>query len=135
MEKSSRPAEEPALRMTASHCSRACSRAATMSSSLSFTMGKVTGWAPHWRSMAEKMVELNSMISPSPGSARGGTISSPVGMMPMTGLRKTSTSRMPAASMAPMAAGVMRAWEVRSISWAHTSSPIWRMCCQGAAAL
>ena len=36
--------------------------------------------------------------------------------------------------MAPMAAGVMGVRAGRSISPAHTSSPICRTCCQGAAA-
>ena len=57
------------------------------------------------RRMAEKMEELNSITSPGPGSAVGGTTSSPVGMMPTTGPASTSTSSTPAASMAPMAAG------------------------------
>ena len=79
------------------------------------------------------MEELNSTMSPGFGSAVGGTISSPVGMIPTTGRRSTSASSTPAASMAPMAAGEMTAREPRIISPAHTSSPICRMCCQGAA--
>ena len=54
--------------------------------------------------------------------------------MPTTGLASTSTSSTPAASMAPMAAGEMGVWPGRSISPAQMSSPIWRTCCQGAAA-
>ena len=56
--------------------------------------------------LAEKMEELNSRMSPGFGSAQGGTISSPVGIMPTTGLRMTSTSSTPPAIMAPMAEGV-----------------------------
>ena len=48
----------------------------------------------------KKMEELNSTISPGFGSALGGTISSPVGMMPILGRRSTSTDSTPAASMA-----------------------------------
>ena len=83
--------------------------------------------------MAEKMEELNSRMSPGFGSAQGGMISSPVGMMPTTGLARTSSSRTPPAIMAPMAAGVTSMKLGRIISPAQTSSPIWRICCQGAA--
>ena len=83
--------------------------------------------------MAEKMEELNSMMSPGFGSVQGGTISSPVGMMPTTGLAITSSASTPPAIMAPMAAGVTSMKLGRIISPAQTSSPIWRMCCQGAA--
>ena len=84
--------------------------------------------------MAEKMEELNSRISPGFGSAQGGMISSPVGMMPTTGLRMTSASRTPPAIIAPMAAGVISMKLGRIISPAQISSPIWRICCHGAAA-
>ena len=84
--------------------------------------------------MAEKMEELNSMMSPGLGSAQGGMISSPVGMMPTRGLQITGISSTPPAIMAPMAEGLTSIWAGRIISPAQTSSPIWRMCCQGAAA-
>ena len=83
--------------------------------------------------MAEKMEELNSIMSPGLGSEQGGTISSPVGMIPTTGFARTSTSRTPPAIMAPIAAGVISISPGRIISPAQTSSPIWRMCCHGAA--
>ena len=83
--------------------------------------------------MAEKMEELNSRMSPGFGSAQGGTISSPVGMMPTTGFASTSASSTPPAIRAPMAAGVISMKLGRIISPAQISSPIWRMCCQGAA--
>ena len=84
--------------------------------------------------MAEKMEELNSRMSPGLGLAQGGMISSPVGMMPTTGRRMTSSSSTPPAIMAPMAAGLTSMKPGRIISPAQISSPIWRMCCQGAAA-
>ena len=68
-------------------------------------MGYSLGSAPHSRTMAEKMAPLNSRIWPGSGSAQGDTISSPVGMMPMTGRRTTGTLKTPPAIMAPMAAG------------------------------
>ena len=80
------------------------------------------------------MEELNSSTSPGWGWSVGGTTSSPVGMIPTTGRVNTSTASTPPAIMAPMAAGVTGVWVGRSISPAHTSSPICRMCCQGAAA-
>ena len=84
--------------------------------------------------MAEKIEELNSTMSPGPGSEQGSTSSSPVGMMPTTGRRQTSHSSTPAASMAPTADGLISVREGRIISPAQMSSPIWRTCCQGAAA-
>ena len=133
-EKSSRPAEEPAFRMTISHSEAALATMALIWSNLSGTMGYTFASAPHCRTMAEKMEPLNSRISPGLGSVQGGIISSPVGMMPTTGLRMTSISSTPPAIMAPMAEGETVIWEGRIISPAQISSPIWRMCCQGAAA-
>ena len=54
--------------------------------------------------MPEKIEELNSRISPGAGSGVGGTISSPVGMIPTTGFFRTNTSVTPAAIIAPIAA-------------------------------
>ena len=85
--------------------------------------------------MAEKMEELNSRMSPGFGSAQGETISSPVGMMPTSGRARTSSSVTPPAISAPTAAGDTSVKPGRIISPAQISSPIWRMCCQGAAAL
>ncbi len=73
-------------------------------------------------------------MSPGFGSAQGGMISSPVGMMPTTGRRMTSTTRTPPAIMAPIAAGLISMKLGRIISPAQISSPICRICCHGAAA-
>ncbi len=72
-------------------------------------MGNTSGSAPHPASMPEKMAELNSGIAPGRGRSVGGTISSPVGMMPTTGFFSTGTRVTPLASIAPAAAGVMTA--------------------------
>ena len=117
-----------------SHWSEAFSTVALIRSKSSGTMGYTTGSAPHWRTIAEKMEPLNSRMSPGLGSVQGGMISSPVGMIPTTGLRITRSSKTPPAIMAPMAAGVTVICPGRIISPAHTSSPIWRICCHGAAA-
>ena len=72
-------------------------------------------------------------MSPGFGSAHGATISSPVGIIATRGFLKTSSSSTPPAMSAPTADGVIRVYEGRIISPAHMSSPIWRMCCHGAA--
>ena len=96
-------------------------------------MGKTTGCAPHSLSIAEKIEELNSIISPGLGSAHGGTISSPVGIIATRGLLKTSTLRTPPAISAPTAAGVIFVYDGSIISPAHISSPICRTFFHGAA--
>ena len=68
------------------------------------------------------------------GFALGKTISSPVGRMPTFGLQTASNERTPPASIAPIIAGSTMQNDGRIMSPAEISSPIWRTCCQGAAA-
>ena len=84
--------------------------------------------------MAEKTEELNSMISPFSGAEVGGTISSPVGMIPNSGRFLTGISVTPPAKNAPISAGVTAVLVGAIISPIQMSSPTCRTCCQGGTA-
>ena len=73
--------------------------------------------------MAEKIVELNSMISPFSGFSFGDTISSPVGMMPKRGFFMYFASSTPPARNAPQREGVIFVIEGAIISPMQISSP------------
>ena len=134
IEKSFCPAEDPAFSSTRSHSAIAVFSKLMITSALSLATGYTLVSQPQSCIMPEKMVELNSMMSPGFGFSLGATSSLPVGIIPTIGLQITGISSTPEAKRAPSAEGLSSVKLGTTISPAAISSPIWRTCCQGVAA-
>ena len=129
------PTEVPPEISTISHTASARSSVRRRRISSSPRAPKPAAVPPASSTSARSMVELTSRTCPSPGVSATGTSSSPVEMIPTTGLRHTVTAAAPRAASAPISWLASRR-PAGSTTWpGRTSSPLKIRLAPGAAGL